>query len=380
MNFCKIFFIVSVSILNFSSDICSAESLASLSGIKKARDEVLLWNYPEIQIKAESDLCMLPQSSYHLAKHYVTSCESLFQKTLDTYLSKGVAYNTQDSSVYILDGLFRYMVHALHQLRENSISDNSEKIIAMQKVLLLLLKTSKNFPERFSQNKISSILNPSYIGLLPLLFSVEPDQSTRELYLLLKEEGYFEKKAQQPLSKTIVQFFFLEKGEVFEQSVNVMRFLQSKIVYLIQQNAEPPVLNSIQTTKQFRGIISYFSLDLILRMILVLACLSIGVLILYYSYATVLQIKKNRTNFSQEFEILNSTDRAELRDLRQFFELHPTEGITSLHKKYRLFVRDLHPDVIQDSGESFLKLQERYNRARILLLKLEEEKTKRMAV
>src|SRR5690606_35066608 len=141
-------------------------------------------------------------------------------------------------------------------------SDNSEKIIAMQKVLLLLLKTSKISPERFSQNKLSSILNPSYIGLLPLFFSAESDQSTRELYMRLKEEGFFEKNAQQPLSKTIVQFFFLEKGELFEQSVNAMQFLQSKIVYLIQQNAEPPVLNSIQTTKQFRGIISHFSLDL----------------------------------------------------------------------------------------------------------------------
>lgn len=76
---------------------------------------------------------------------------------------------------------------------------------------------------------------------------------------------------------------------------------------------------------------------------------------------------------------LSTEERKELRELREYFKLSPTQGLDALQKKYRRYVLKTHPDRVKDEGEAFIQLQERFERAKSLLDRLDDEREKRLS-
>jgi len=76
---------------------------------------------------------------------------------------------------------------------------------------------------------------------------------------------------------------------------------------------------------------------------------------------------------------LSAEERKELRELRAYFKLNPAQGLEDLQKRYRRYVLKTHPDRLRDEGEAFILLQERFERAKILLDRLEDEREKRLS-
>ena len=62
-----------------------------------------------------------------------------------------------------------------------------------------------------------------------------------------------------------------------------------------------------------------------------------------------------------------SEQRAELRELRDYFGLAPHAGINELNTSYREKVKEVHPDTGAKDTEAFLQVKERYTRAKQLL-------------
>lgn len=71
---------------------------------------------------------------------------------------------------------------------------------------------------------------------------------------------------------------------------------------------------------------------------------------------------------------LTTEERAELRNLRQFFELRPIDNLTELHQSYRKMVFQVHPDKLNDGGKEFILLQSRYLKTKELLERLEKSR------
>ncbi|HMO18333.1 MAG TPA: J domain-containing protein [Oligoflexia bacterium] len=87
--------------------------------------------------------------------------------------------------------------------------------------------------------------------------------------------------------------------------------------------------------------------------------------------------RKSLGNAEKESSLLNQNERAELRELRNYFKLTPTQGNQALFKRYRAYVKKTHPDRAKDGGDEFINLQERFKRAKELLERLEDERVRR---
>ncbi len=345
----------------------------------KIRNEILIWDNPDLEIKGEPELCFLSQRNSQLIRHVVTSCDDLFSKLIERLHENELHSFPKDRLSFLADGIARYLVHALHEFRLSSGNtyDDAHGILT-RKILLLLWKLSKEHPEYFSPAKLEQVVHGSFDTMYPLFLGSPPSDLSREWYEeLFSKSTIFNRDFRGKSLHFLLWYSLSDFDEVFRELLNSKPQLESLLLRGLRYSGgyHAGVLHEEVSVVNYEGDSANGFLH-----ILILCGVSLLFYLVYLNYSFLRE--KFLSGFYSptidESEFLSSKERAELRTLRQFFSLRPNEGVSTLHKKYRTFVQKLHPDVVRDNGESFISLQERYNRTKVLLVRLEEEKHQRL--
>jgi hypothetical protein len=364
-------------------DRAFAEASSLSTSRKSLRNEILLWDNPQLEIKGDSELCFLFQRNNHLVRHVVTSCDTVFFRLLERLYETGIASFPRERRSFLVESLSRYFVHALHDIRTGTFSDK-DLVVESRKIFLLLLAISEAHPEYFSGARVKQIVSGSLDAMFPLFLRVPPEEYSRKLFYVLEATpGVFDTSGAMVL-RYLLMYQYADTASGVEA---LKRLTSSGLLSLVgimnHAGAQTPVVASVgesvfagktqATDRTDTGLVLVY-----LFVLMILLATSMG------GYVFICHLdrpgqRKNTDVVENAFAQLTPTERAELRNLRKFFNLHPTEGVASLHSSYRVFVRKLHPDIVRDNGESFISLQERYNRARLLLIRLEDEKHQRLA-
>jgi hypothetical protein len=368
------------------SVIVDAQSESYLSTRSEIRNEILLWNTPGLEIKGDTGLCFLLHKEYRLVRHVVASCDELFSNVTDRLLDKGLEASTDEGASFLVTGLSRYLNHLLHELvRANSgatVSD-PEMISEAQKILLILLRINQKHPEYFTDARVEQIFRGNREAFYLLFFGYQPNSHAGEIAELISDrEIFLRNELSGILLLNILSFQYGTAGVSYVNGADTRRYftdLSIPLLKYISGRATPDFQNDILLPEEKHGVFTGFPVKEFVYLLSFLGLLMAGGF-LFRIFPFFRSSVTDRTAYrNSDTDFLTSEERAELRELRKFFSLRPAEGTGSLHGRYRTFVRKLHPDVVRDNGESFISLQERYQRARTLLARLEVEKMQRLA-
>jgi hypothetical protein len=349
---------------------------SSQKAVSEIRNKIILWYNSEISIQADGALCFYDEGSY-VVTQVVSPCENFFNKIIESLTVPSIKKLERDRSIFLVNGLSKYIVLLMVAIQENTIDDYEPFLGQISIIAVLLNQIVMEAPEFFSDEELFNSLFSSYEVLVKVFFEKIPDAPTVVLSQVMLERSnlLIARGSQGIVLKELLSFFY------GDPSTYVMRKLsysnESFFSYFIFWIEEIGTQQRFKTSPHFqveghKG--SNFMQSFFISILCFLCTVSYFV---YISFRSKCMIDPEHPILDKGF--LNSNERAELRDLRQFFNLRPAEGIETLHKHYRSLVRTLHPDMIHDSGESFIEFQERYLRAKFLLDRLQEEKIKRFA-
>jgi hypothetical protein len=352
------------------------ESASSKKAVSELRNQIILKYNPEISIRADGVLCFLHEGTY-LVTQVVFPCEDIFIKIVESLSLPSLLKLEKDRGTLFVNGLSRYVVLLMVAIEEGALDEYEPYLKQISAIAVFLDQVVMEAPEYFSEDQLFNSLFSSYEVLLKIFFGKTPDVPTIHLSQvmvqrndLLTARGY-----QGKVLKELLTLFYNDPSLYMMEKLSYAK--ESFVPYLLSRVEETGSQKRVKTSPSIP--VENESLNKFKQLLFMsaLGFLCVVSYFVYVSFRKRSRIEPSHANREQPY--LNSEERAELRDLRQFFHLRPTEGIETLNKQYRVLVRKLHPDVIHDSGESFISFQERYHRTKVLLDRLQEEKMKRFA-
>lgn len=381
-----IFFII--IIFHFVTATCANSTNVVSNSVKSIRNELLLLDNSGLEIKGDADLCFLSQNDYNLIRHIVISCDELFDRLLNRLLEKSINSFSSEYRSFLVDGLSKYLSLVLYDFNTNSISNLEREVYNERalKILLFLGEISLSSSEHLGREKYLENIRNSIYGLYPIFLSDSRklgrngDEMLLRLYniLFIDFDSFKDDKRARVLYDILSIFYSSGFNDNFNDdklknffSNLSFKTLTSTLNFFVEKNKP---LTEVNKTSNHSAVNFKFNYLIILSLtILVLAFISRERI-----FSLVFITPKLKSSVST-ISNLTAEERAELRQHRQFFSLRPNEGLNSLNRKYKNYVRKFHPDVVRDNGEQFISLQEKYDRAKILMSRLEEEKLKRFS-
>lgn len=286
------------------------------------------------------------------------------------------------------DELVSYIVDLIKKSNENASSKLESLTIFKdsleQKKLSIVYNVVSYLDNCLDASVRNNVCEGLYNKLEPEIKSYLDENNTRA-----KVEGIFS-SYKSDLRELHSQLMLISKkdSKYYELIDEVVRPHLTSLKYLTQEDlvlaceilGDEKCTLKLDSSLELTGITNspYF------RIFIVLFAGALGVLLLlgvcYLFYKKLLVFKKPKTSSLDQNspDDLNTEERSELRNLRQVFELKPTDGVSELHRSYRRMVFNVHPDKLKDGGREFVELQARYLKTKELLDRLDNQKANKI--